>query len=197
MMTIEEIESACDTSQLLDFSRHELEAPELSLNEDVLSAWISRRSEDELDRSAGPDGGAVGEIRETARHRTNPFDVHVVESGSTECPPAPVYRIMMPLLVTVADADNYSIVDLARNRTQITISTCDAAAHAICEVFSSRNTGVLHLRRGIRRRCTPRALHWTGVACCCAAIRAPASLLFPMRARERDGHMSPTMGAIC
>ena len=49
-------------------------------------------------------------------------DVHVVESHSAECPPAPVYRIMLPLLVAVADGDNYSIVDFERNRAQISIS---------------------------------------------------------------------------
>jgi hypothetical protein len=31
MMTIEEIEAACEASEVLDFSRHFLDAPELSL----------------------------------------------------------------------------------------------------------------------------------------------------------------------
>ncbi len=35
-------------------------------------------------------------------------EVHVVEGSSMECPPAPVYRIMLPLMLGVADADNYS-----------------------------------------------------------------------------------------
>ncbi len=58
------------------------------------------------------------------QHNIEPIhtDVHVVESDSTVCPPTPVVRIMMPLLVAVADADNYSIVDVVQSRTQITIS---------------------------------------------------------------------------
>ncbi len=39
-MTIEEIETVCDASHTLDFPRHELEAPALSLTEDVLSAGV-------------------------------------------------------------------------------------------------------------------------------------------------------------
>jgi hypothetical protein len=50
------------------------------------------------------------------------IDVLLTETEWTECPPAPVYRIMQPLLIGTADAQNYSVVDLERNRTNITVS---------------------------------------------------------------------------
>ena len=58
------------------------------------------------------------------QHNTEPIrsDVHVVEDSATECPPAPVFRIMLPLVIAVADGNNYSIVNLERNRAQISIS---------------------------------------------------------------------------
>jgi hypothetical protein len=51
------------------------------------------------------------------------LDVHVVEGDSMECPPPPWCRIMQPLVVTVADADNYYIADISLNKTQMTLST--------------------------------------------------------------------------
>jgi hypothetical protein len=49
-------------------------------------------------------------------------DVHLVESDLAACPPTPVYRMMLPLMIGVADAYNYSIIDLGRNKTQIIVS---------------------------------------------------------------------------
>jgi hypothetical protein len=34
-------------------------------------------------------------------------DIRVVESDVTECPPAPIYRLMQPMLTAAADKDNY------------------------------------------------------------------------------------------
>lgn len=49
-------------------------------------------------------------------------DVQVVEGHGSDCPPAPVYRLMLPFMTCVADADNYSIVDLEREFVRIDIS---------------------------------------------------------------------------
>jgi hypothetical protein len=68
----------------------------------------------------------VGELwgKFEKQHDTEPIrsDVYVVEGGSTECPPHPVYRLILPLMISVADGDNYSLVDLERRRTKISIS---------------------------------------------------------------------------
>jgi hypothetical protein len=121
-MTIEEIESACDASEPLDFSRHELEIPELWLRDMFypLGFPTELRTNSAEILSQARNLWSIFE----KRFDTEPIrvDVHVLESDSTECPPTPVYRIMYPLLISVADTDNYSIVHLDRNRTQITIS---------------------------------------------------------------------------
>ena len=122
MMTIQEIESACDASQLLDFSRHEQGAPELRLKRMFYPLGFPT----EVRTNSAEVFDLMGELwgKFEKQHNIEPIhtDVHVVESDSTVCPPAPVVRIMMPLLVAVADADNYSIVDVVQSRTQITIS---------------------------------------------------------------------------
>jgi len=121
-MTVEEIESACDASEPLDFSRHEVEVPELSHGKMFypLGFPTELRTNSPEILSQARSLWSIFEKRfdtETIR-----VDVHVVESDSTECPPTPVCRIMYPLLVSVADVDNYSIAHLDGNRTQITIS---------------------------------------------------------------------------
>jgi hypothetical protein len=122
IMTIEEIERACETSQVLDFSKHDLEAPTLSLTRMFyplgFPVEVRTNSNEVLDLVAELWGNFE------KQHDTEPIrsDVHVVEEGSTECPPASVFRIMLPLLTAVADANNYSIVNLERNSVQISIS---------------------------------------------------------------------------
>ncbi|WP_263352443.1 phosphoenolpyruvate carboxykinase (ATP) [Acidicapsa acidisoli] len=49
-------------------------------------------------------------------------DVQVVTSDANVCPPAPAYRLILPLMIGSADADNYSIVDLERSHASIVIS---------------------------------------------------------------------------
>jgi hypothetical protein len=59
------------------------------------------------------------------QHETEPLPcrVQVVQSDATECPPEPTFRFMPPLMLCVADANNYSIVDLDRCTANITISS--------------------------------------------------------------------------
>jgi hypothetical protein len=122
MMTIEEIETARDASQALDFSRHDLEAPALCLKEMFyplgLPLEVRTNSQEVLELMAELWGHFE------KQHNTEPIrsDVHVVEDGAAECPPAPVFRIMLPLVTAVADANNYSIVNLDRNWVQTSIS---------------------------------------------------------------------------
>jgi hypothetical protein len=121
-MTIQEIESACDASQPLDFSRHELEAPELSLRATFYPLGFPtelRTNSSEILLQAS-DLWSIFE----KRFDTEPIrvDVHVVEGDSTECPPMPVCRMMLPLIFNVADADNFSLADLEKRRTRIAVS---------------------------------------------------------------------------
>jgi hypothetical protein len=121
-MTIEEIERADDTSQVLDFSKHDLEAPTLSLKKMFYPMGFPlearTNSSEVLDLMAELWGSFE------KQHNTEPIrsDVHVVEEGAAECPPATVFRMMWPLVTAVADANNYSIVNLEQNRVKTSIS---------------------------------------------------------------------------
>jgi hypothetical protein len=122
MMTIEEIEAACDASEVLDL-RHVLDAPELPLRRTFYPLGFPaelRTNSAEMLAEAEEKWGIFEKRFDT---ETIQVDIHVVETGSTECPPAPWCRIMQPLVVMVSDSDNYSISDISRNRTQMTLST--------------------------------------------------------------------------
>jgi len=64
------------------------------------------------------------------------MDVHVLDGdGSTSCPPAAVYRLIQPLLVAMADGNNYSIVNLATSFTQVCIARSTLAYPMYAEWF--------------------------------------------------------------
>jgi hypothetical protein len=134
-MTIEEIEAACDTSQVLDFSWHVLDAPQLSLMRTFYPLGFPaelRTNSAEMLVEAEEKWGVFEKRFDTETIR---LDVHVVESDSTECPPAPWCRIMQPLVVTFADINNYSIADISLNKTQMTLSTAALRNKAYLRCF--------------------------------------------------------------
>jgi len=64
------------------------------------------------------------------------FDIHVVPGeGSKVCPPAAVYRLIRPLLMGVADGDNYSVVDLETLHAQVSIARATLAFPRYVEWF--------------------------------------------------------------
>jgi hypothetical protein len=123
MMTLKEIEAACAAGQPLDFSRHETEYSDLPLKETFYPLGFPtelRTNSSEIVRLFGERWGMFEQ-----QHVAEPIraDVHVVDGGeSIECPPTPAYRIMLPLLAGIADPHNYGIVDLVRNRVDVSVS---------------------------------------------------------------------------
>jgi uncharacterized protein (DUF736 family) len=125
MLTVEQLESVCESSQMPKLPKHEIEPPELLLEETFnpygFPAVVTTNSDCVLDQ--------FREMWERFKrqHNTEPIriDVQLVPSDSAECPPEPSYRIMMPQIMAVADAHNYTVVDLDRCHANLVIS--DAA----------------------------------------------------------------------
>ncbi|AXC11254.1 hypothetical protein ACPOL_1918 [Acidisarcina polymorpha] len=167
MMTIEELESACDASQMLDFSRHLLDAPELPLQRMFypfgFPAELRTNSAEIL--SISEEVWGVYE----PRFDTKPIlvDVHVLECDSIECPPAPEYRIMQPLLVSVADSNNYCICDLSQHRTQMVISTAALRHKSYLRYFFLESTAGCHIANQ----------HTTPIHAGCVALEGSGVLL--------------------
>ena len=122
-MTIQEIEEACKASVPLDFSRHELAPPALSLSKMFYPFGFPAEVRTNSTEVLQVMDELWGNFEK--QYDTEPIvsEVHVVDDDdSDECPPTPAYRFIMPLMLGVADRNNYTIVDLERNRAQIVLS---------------------------------------------------------------------------
>ena len=121
-MTIEEIEAACDRQQTLDFTRHPIEVPALTLEgifHPLGFPTLIRTNHPAILRHAQESWGAFEKSFDTEPVRV---DIHVQESALTECPSEPVYKILQPLLVWVADRENYAIADMSSGLTRVVVS---------------------------------------------------------------------------
>ncbi|MGA7339953.1 MAG: aldolase [Terracidiphilus sp.] len=130
MLKIEEIESVCSSGRPHEVPSHVLDLPDFSFEETFYPHGfpVTVRSN---------SGAVLEQYREMwgkfAKLRdTDPIavDVYLAPSDSTECPPEPSYLLMLPLMVTVADKDNFSVVDLDRCTASIKISQA-AMAHPL------------------------------------------------------------------
>ncbi len=113
-----------------------------------------------------------------------------------ECPPAPIYRFMQPLLLGVADGDNYCISDLQQPSRRLRSRARRSRAGFTAGLFFSRDPCHTRCDTIYDGRYMRGALHWMGRECCYAVTRVRASRLCPTHALERDGRISPMMGAL-
>ena len=122
MLTIEELEAACGGTAPEEMPRHALEGPDLVIQGTVYPFGFPleiRTNSDEVMRQYHEMWGSF-----ERRHEISPIvvEVQVVETSSADCPPAPTYRLALPLMMDVADQDNYAIVDVVRSTARIVIS---------------------------------------------------------------------------
>jgi len=122
MLTIKELETACNASQRVQLPKHVMEGPELSLGAMLYPFGFPIEIRTNSDQVLEQMREIWGKFER--QHDTEPMrcDVQLVESDSMECPPEPTHRIMLPQIMCVADANNYSVVDLEHCQTNITIS---------------------------------------------------------------------------
>lgn len=122
MLTVKELEAACDASPPIELPRHMLERLELSLQATLYPFGFPVEVRTNSNCVLEQFGELWGKFEK--QHDTEPIrcDVQLIEGNSPECPPEPTYRLMLPLMMFVADPDNYSIVDLERGQSKIVIS---------------------------------------------------------------------------
>jgi hypothetical protein len=145
MMTVEQLESECYAGRPLDFTRHDVEGAELNHTETVYPYGFPttvRTNAPEILTNFREMWGAFQKRFDTEPIRV---DVHLVEDGSAECPPPPTYRLMMPLMVTVADHHNYAIADLECSKTKCTISSAALRHKPYLRYFFLEGTAGQHV----------------------------------------------------
>ncbi|WP_232296160.1 HPr kinase/phosphorylase [Terriglobus sp. TAA 43] len=122
MMSVEEIEAACNASRPLDFARHPLEGPELKHHAKASPYGFPARLRSNSAKALSLYQEAWKAFPRKFDTPEIHVDVTVVPGDGVECPPTPNFRILLPLMISMADADNYSVIDLERNTTTVVIS---------------------------------------------------------------------------
>jgi hypothetical protein len=166
MLTIEEIESACNSSRPVRLPRHGMEPPDLPFEETFypfgFPATVRSNSEAALEqyRNLWGNFAMLRDMDPIA------VDVHVVPSETNECPPEPNYWLMLPLMTAVADKDNLSIVDLDRCMAAIKLSQAALAHPLYAQYFLLGTPG-----------CCISTVYATPVHAACVALQGRGVLL--------------------
>lgn len=127
-MTVQEIEAACRELGPPSFEEYYNDAPALTLETMFFPLGFPLRvrsnSAEALDVCRMKWGYFEQEFD------TDPMEthIHVVETRSRECPPAPAYRVVEKMLLVTADADNVCIAQFPVGKTRMVVSSA-AIAH--------------------------------------------------------------------
>ena len=135
MMTVREMELACDSPVLTETSEHPLKFTELKLSktyyplgfplEVLTNSQVILEMNDKL----------WGHF--THQHDTPPMRsyVHVTKGGGPECPPEPTFQYVAPHFVSIADSQHYIVSDLAHGETVISITEASLRHRLYIEYF--------------------------------------------------------------
>jgi hypothetical protein len=132
---VENIEETCNELDGQAYARHEIEAPALTWRETIYPLGfptILRTNSEAILQMSRKLWSVYANRFETEPIRV---DVHLIESDSVVCPPTPTYRIAPPLLISMADGDNYSVAELESGFTKVVVSTAALRHPSYLEYF--------------------------------------------------------------
>src|ERR1700683_3342485 len=144
-MTTAEMESGCELSRPFEIPRHWLEVPE-PVHRGIFYPYgfpTELRTNSTEILAHAHDLWSV--FRKRFDRKTIRVDVHVVEGDATECPPAPVFRLALPLAINIADADNYSVVNLQSLSSQVVVSRGTLRHRSYLGYFFLGSTPLSHI----------------------------------------------------
>jgi hypothetical protein len=136
LMTIQEIEAACDESGPPAFDQYLRDAPALTLEHMFFPLGFPlriRTNSLEALRQCEQKWGVFQQEFDTEPMETH---IHVVETDHAECPPAPQYWFTENLMVMVADGGNFCAGQFPDGKTRIVVSTAALRhPHYFTQVF--------------------------------------------------------------
>lgn len=135
MMTVREMESACDSPVLAEYPEHPLKLTELTLRKTYYPLGFPLEVRTNSQLILEMNDKLWGHF--THQHDTVPMRsfVHVTKGGSQECPPTPTYQYVAPLFVDIADPQHYAVIDLAHGETTISITEASLRHRLYIEYF--------------------------------------------------------------
>ena len=164
MMTVKEIEAACDAAEPPEILRHPLQPPELSLKKTFYPLGFPLEVRTNSIEVLKMNDRLWGEF--SKQHDTLPIlsDVYVMEGGAVDCPTAPVCRFLQPLVIAIADSDHYCVVDMQRGRSFTLITEASLSHQLYIEYFFLMMPMTALPARGVHAGCV--ALEGSGVLLC-------------------------------
>jgi hypothetical protein len=121
-MTTQEIERTCNGSQSVALTTPELRRADLGLGKIFYPLGFPVEVKTNASEVLDILDTLWGRFEQTQNTIPILSEVCVVPGDSIECPPLPVYRLTPSLFISIADRDNYSIVDMERNSAEIWLS---------------------------------------------------------------------------
>jgi hypothetical protein len=135
MMTVREMESACDVPVLTEYPEHSLKLTELTLSKTYypLGFPLEVRTNSHVILEMNDKlWGHFTHQHDTVLMRSY---VHVTPGGGSECPPALTCQYVAPHFVNIADSQHYIISDLAHSETVTSITEASLRHRLYIEYF--------------------------------------------------------------
>ena len=126
-LTVEEIEAACRESEP-ECERHYNDAPSLTLETMLFPLGFPMRVLTNSVEALHQCRMKWGVFEQEFDSEPMETHIHVTETESRECPPAPTYRFMENMLLVAADAENVCVAPYPRGKTRMMVSSA-ALAH--------------------------------------------------------------------
>lgn len=142
MMTIEEIRSACARSEPLQLGDPVLAQFPMPLRETFYPLGFPMRIETNCEEVL--HAAAVSWHGFTRLFDTAPINlrVGVIRGGSSQCPPPPTCRVQQHIATNIADAENFSVVDLSRQCGHIWLTEATVANRGYLRYFFLESTAM-------------------------------------------------------
>jgi len=112
MKSIQELREEEKDLSTEEFLRHSVEGPDLPLHATFYPYGYPVEIHTNVEDVLVQYGEMWGNFEKQHSNEPIHLKVQITDGGEKECPPEPTYRLMHPLMMCVADKDNYSIMDL-------------------------------------------------------------------------------------
>jgi len=127
-MTIQEIEAVCRQLEPPSFDEYYNDAPVLNLETMFFPLGFPLRVRSNSAEALNVCRMKWGLFEQAFDTEPMETQIHVVETRSQECPPAPTYRVVEQTLLVTADSDNVCVAQFPTGKTRMVVSSA-AIAH--------------------------------------------------------------------
>jgi len=127
-MTVQAIEAACRELKPPECDEYYSAAPALTLETVLFPLGFPMRIRTNSEKALHICRMKWGVFDQTFDTEPMETHIHVVETQSQECPPAPAFRVIENALLVTADADNVCVAQFPTGKTRMIVSSA-AIAH--------------------------------------------------------------------